>query len=168
MVSGTDAPRVELENLHGAGPGRVAVTIHVSAPLIGWGRTRIYQQGIHLATLTAEGQSTVYVRLDCQVGVRVEPGTPLPALMIDPVVHRAEMRLLDFKLTRISQADGPVVRELGRGLKRLLEEELEPRKLTAKLNRAVAKKRDRLRLSGQDLLASDWEEWLLLSGIPLP
>jgi hypothetical protein len=166
-LAGDGTPRVEIEDLRPVAPGRVAAIIHVSAPLHGWARTRIYQHGIHLGTYTVEGDSTVYVRLECEVGVRLEPGAPLPAVVIEPVVRSAEMRLIDFELRRISRADGPIVRELGRGLAHLIEDELAPRKLTAKLNRAFEKKRSRLRMDSAELLATGWGELLSAAGIPL-
>jgi hypothetical protein len=54
------------------------------------------------------------------------------------------MSLDEFQLTRVSNVSGPVVRELGDGIKGLIEDELNGPKLAAKLNRSIEKRRDRL------------------------
>lgn len=153
LAGGADGPRVELEPLQSLAPGRARAKVRFTAPLDFWGRTRIYAQGVHLGTYTAEGDATVYLRLDCEIGVRIETSGDSPAVAIEPVVHRAELKLKNFRLKRISNADGPAVHELAKVVKHVLEDELEPPKLTKKLNRAIAKKQDRLRWDLGDVLS---------------
>ena len=90
--------------------------------------------------------------LDCEVAARLDLGT----VTIDPRVVDARLQLSNFRLRRVSNAKGPVVRELGEGLQKLIEHELKGPKLVAKLNRAIDKKRDRLTLDFADLLESAW------------
>jgi hypothetical protein len=151
-------PIVEVNNLRVVAPGRAAASIVVVAPLESWARTRLYNRGIHLGTYTAEGRARVHIHLECEVGVRLESEEGWPVLVVEPHVKRAVVGLHDFRLSRISNADGPVVRELGSVVEHIIEEELEPRKLTRKLNRAIDKKQDRLRVDPQELVSSGWSE----------
>ena len=84
-----------------------------------------------------------------------------PGLTILPVVRNARLALTDFHIRRISNAKGRVVEELGDQLREVIEERLDGPRLTAKLNRAIQKKRDRLTLDLNDLLRSSW--WPLAS-----
>lgn len=151
-------PRVVVEKLRAVAPGRAAATIRVSAPLDAWARTRIYQRGVHLGTYTAEGNARVNVRLECELGVKLDTSMGWPALILDPIIRTARVDLHEFRLRRVSNADGPLVRELGHAVKHVIEDELEPHKLTRKLNRAIEKKRDRLRLDVTNLVADGWDD----------
>tara|TARA_Y100000814_G_scaffold55408_1_gene34418 strand:- start:333 stop:542 length:210 start_codon:yes stop_codon:yes gene_type:complete len=59
-------------------------------------------------------------------------------------------------LHRVSNAQGPIIWELGDGLQKLIEHELKGTKLVANLNRAIDKKRDHLTIRLTDLLSSTW------------
>jgi hypothetical protein len=72
------------------------------------------------------------------------------------VVTNARLTLREFRLDRVSDAHGPLVAELGDGVKNLIEDDLQGAKLTAKLNRAIDKKRDRLEFSLPGLVNSSW------------
>ena len=61
--------------------------------------------------------------------------------------------LEEFHIRRVSNAKGPLVRELSDSVRKLLADELDGPELTAKINRAVEKNRDRLALSPSDWLA---------------
>jgi hypothetical protein len=54
----------------------------------------------------------------------------------------------------VSDVSGPIVRELGDGIKSLIEDELNGPKLTAKLNRSIEKRRDRLVFTPEMLLGA--------------
>ena len=73
-------------------------------------------------------------------------------MALAPKVIDAQLELEEFELTRISKAKGPLVHELGRGLRLVILEELESPKLVAKLNRAIEKKRHRLRFTPAALI----------------
>jgi len=139
--------RVRISDLRNIGPSRIALTLHVTSKLHGWAQTKIYNRGLHIIALTAEGDSEMELAVDCEVGAKIEPASFLASFVIDPVVTDARLTLHDFRLNRLGELRGSLARELGNGLRRLIEDELEPQKLTAKLNRAIDKKRDRLQFS---------------------
>ncbi len=136
---------VRVDSLRPLEPGRLACTILVDGQLAGWAQTRSFNRGVHLGTLTAEGVSRVRLTIDCEVGVRMTLSPP--ALVVDPVVTGSRLELDEFRLHRLGELHGDPAKELGKGLGKLAEDRLEGPRLTAKLNRAIEKKRDRLTIS---------------------
>ena len=66
----------------------------------------------------------------------------------------ARLDITEFHLRRVSNAKGPIIRELGEEFPRIIERELHGPKLVTKLNRAVEKKRDRLEVNFGELWGS--------------
>ena len=153
MIEPEENLHVHIQDLRHIGPGRIGLTLHVSSKVHGWIRAKVYNRGVHVIGLTAEGDTTFDLTIDCEVGVRIEPASVLAGIVVDPVVTNARLKLDDFRLTRLGELHGPLVRELGDGLRHLMEDELKPAKLTKKLNRAIDKKRDRLRFSPDRLIS---------------
>lgn len=147
MINPEDNLHVRIENLRGLGPGHIGLTIGVSSKVHGWARAKVYYHGLHMVGLTAEGDTTFDLIIHCEIKLRFEPTSFLIGFTVEPEVTRAELKLKDFHLTRVGELDGPLIHELGHGLRHLLEDELKPAKLTQKLNRAIDKKQDRLRFS---------------------
>ena len=147
---------VQIENLQTVDNNRIAFTMLIDAKLDTWARAKVYQYGVHLVALEMEGDSQIKLKLDCEVGVELGWKDRLPSVTIDPKVTNAKLALSEFHLRRVSNAKGPLVQELSSGLRRLVQHELKGPKLTAKLNRAIDKKRDRLTLSMSQLVDSSW------------
>lgn len=141
---------VAVENLHSLEGGGVGLRMVMDAELDGWAQMRHYNRGVHLLTLTAEGRSQLHLVVDCEVRMAMtEKG-----MAIDPKVTNARLDVQDFTLERFGELEGKLAKELGDGLKYLMKDQLDGPKLTAKLNRAIDKKRDRFVLSATDLLPS--------------
>ena len=147
---------VRLQDFAGLPGGRAAFTLLVDAKLDAWGRAKIFEYGIHLGAYELEADATIRLAIRGDVGVRVGLQGDSTALIVDPRITEARLAIDEFHLRRISNADGPLVRQLGDGVRRAIEEELDGERLTAKLNRAIDKKRDRLVLTTSDLPGSDW------------
>jgi polyhydroxyalkanoate synthesis regulator phasin len=73
-------------------------------------------------------------------------------------------------LHSISDAHGPLVREFGEELHDELNREIQDQrgKLVEKINRAITKNQDHLRLSIRDLIASGWEKMLPNRNVQAP
>ncbi len=147
---------VRIEELRILDGSRVAFTLAVQADLSLWGRAKVYERGVHLIALEIVGHTTMNLTLDCEVGVDLESEDLIPALVISPQVTDARFGLSNFRLERISNADGPLVKELSNSIERWIEDELHGPKLVEKLNKAIDKRRDSLRLSPEHLLDSSW------------
>lgn len=83
-----------------------------------------------------------------------------PEVTLQPTITDADLQLVDFELHRLSQINGSVAEELGDGLHKILQKEIDDRrgKIVEKANRAIAKNEDDLRLSLQDVASSGWEK----------
>ncbi len=146
---------VRIDNLRSLDAGRIAFTLFVTTKLHGWGRAKVYESGIHLISLEAEADTKVSLWLDCEIALEMAPASFLTGIAVRPHVANARVSLDEFRLTRISDVRGPIVRELGDGLRHLIEDELNGPKLADKLNRSIEKRRDRLVSSPEMLLGME-------------
>lgn len=133
---------------------RAGLTLVVDARLAAWGRAKAYQYGIHLIALEIVGQAQVRMRVDCEVGLLVDQKGDRPAVALDLHVAAANVDVVDLKLDRISNARGPIVRELGDGLHRVVRSQLASEELTPKLNHAIEKRKSRLRIETPELFGT--------------
>ena len=144
--------QVRIENLRSTRGRQFAFTLFVSTKLHGWGRAKVYDRGIHIIALEAEADTKVRLWLDCQIALETAPSSFLTGIAVRPQVTAARMSLDEFRLTRISDVSGPIVEELGDGVRHLIEEDLKGPKLAAKLNHSIEKRRDRLVFTPEMLL----------------
>jgi hypothetical protein len=145
---------VRIENLRITGPGRYALTLFVSSKLHGWARAKVYERGIHLIALEAEGEGPIELKLDAEIALESIPTDSwVPGVAVRPVITDARLILDEFRINRISDVRGSLARELGDGLRHLVEDELSGPKLVAKLNRSIEKRRERLQFT-PDMLFS--------------
>jgi hypothetical protein len=151
---------VQLVNLRPVAPGRVAYTLHVDAKLDAWARAKVYEYGVHIIALEMESDMRVRIAVDGELGVELRPGADGAVLALAPTVSNAQLAIDDFHLRRVSDVRGPVVRELGDGVRKLVEVELNGPRLVEKLNHAIDKKRDRLTFRPAELLEAHWWPWV--------
>lgn len=145
---------VRIENLRKLESGRYAFTLFVTAKLHGWARAVVYEHGVHVVSLEGEGDTSVRLWLDAEIGIESVSGQSLvPGVAIRPTVTAARLKLEEFELTRISDVSGPIVRELGDGLRHVIEEKLSGPELVEKINRSIEKRRDRLEFSPDKLFS---------------
>lgn len=140
LVDPDEQLKVTVANLHSLEGGGVGLRLILTADLDGWAQMRHYNRGVHLLTLTAEGTSQLRLVIDCQVRMKMTD----QGMAVDPQVTAAKLDLQDFDLQRLGEIEGKLAHELGKGMRGLLEDQLEGPALMAKLNRAIDKKRDRL------------------------
>lgn len=151
---------VRLENLHDAGQGRAGFDLVVVARVHAFGRMTKYVKGVQLASLSANADATIQLRLRCRVGLRLEGAKLPPDIIVTPEVTDAELKLVRFHLQDVSDVGGSLAKELGRGVQHMLEGKIheERRKLPERINRELAKHQDKLRISLSDLASSKWSE----------
>jgi len=111
---------------------------------------------VHIIALQMESDARVQIDLTGEVGMQIALVNGSPGMTVRPQINSAQLKLADFHLRRVSNAHGPLIRELGDGLRRVIEEEVNGPQLTAKLNQAIDKKRDRLTFTTADLLKTSW------------
>ena len=153
---------IMLANVRPLGPGRVAFTLEGDATIDAWARAKVYEYGVHLIALELESDMRVQIVVQGEIAIELHGGDG-PTLAIVPVVTASRLDISEFHLRRVSNAKGPLIRELGNGVRTLVEEELNGPRLTEKLNRAIATKRGRLTFRPAERLESTW--WPLRTGM---
>ncbi len=144
---------IRIDDLHRLESGKYALKLFVAAKVHGWARAVVYEHGVHLISLEAEGDTATRLWIDAEIDVAtIESSTLIPGIELRPVVTEARLKFDDFKLKRISDVRGAVAKELGDLLRKELEKELSGKKLVNRLNRAFQKHPERLRLSPDMLL----------------
>lgn len=144
---------VKIENLRTLETGRIALTLNVAAKVHGWARIKIYESGLHIIALEAEGDTGIRLAIDADIGVKpVSSDLFLPGYAIDPLVTDARLKFEDFNLTRISDVGGTFAHEVGIALREAAEDELKGKKLADKINHSIDKHGDRLKLTPEMLL----------------
>jgi hypothetical protein len=139
---------IRIDDMHRLDSGKYALTLFVAAKVHGWARAIVYEHGVHVISLDAEGDTSIRLWIDAEVGVEtVESSTFIPGLELRPVVTDARLKFDDFKLTRISDVRGAVAKELGDLLRKELQKKLSGPKLVERFNHALQKHPERLRLS---------------------
>ena len=148
--------RLRLSDLHALPGGRMGFTLELDSRLDAWCRAKVYQYGVHLIALEAEGDVKLHLQIRGEVGLQATADKGAAAIAVQPLAHAATLTLDEFQIRRVSNANGPVVRELSSGLRSIIEDELNGPHLTAKLNGAIDKKRNKLVFAPADLLKSGW------------
>ena len=122
--------------------------LRIDLPLKLKARLAQWRRGIQLYSVEAEGTADVRVDLTCKFEATIDTDSFPPALVFKPEVTRAEARLRTFELQRISDIHGPAVKQLGKALQDVANQQLEKRRadLVKKINRQLKKKSDRFRL----------------------
>jgi hypothetical protein len=147
---------VRVSNLDPLPGGRMGFAVHLEAKLDAWARATLYEYGVHIISLEMASDARVQIDLAGEVGLQVTLAGGAPGIAVQPVIKDARLKLADFHLRRVSDARGPVIHQLGDGLRNVIEEEINGPQLVAKLNQAIEKKRDRLTFSTSQWLNSPW------------
>ncbi len=149
---------VQVESPEAQEDGRVGFVAQVDATIDVFGRVAQWERGVQLISLSAEATAVVRLRIHCSVAMKLDPSRFPPDVRFEPEVTDAELQLIRFRLHRISQVRGPLVRELGSALRSFIESKIADRqdRMVQRINRRIERQKDDLRLSIRDLLASRW------------
>jgi hypothetical protein len=157
----TEQFQTRLENLCDRGDNTASCDLVVQGNVDCFGRIAEWRRGVQLISLSAEGTArvTFQAHVETHFGLDLR-GLP-PDIVISPRVTTAELKVDDLRLTRVGQADGPLVRELSDVVERGLDDYLAEyrTKLVEKLNQQIEKKRDHLRIPLSQLTSSPWGTW---------
>ena len=162
--------RMRVMNVGTTDDDRAAFDLVVQSKLGAFGRLSEWNRDIQLVSVSVNAEADLTLLMRCEMGLSFDFEHLPPDLRIDPIVRDAKLTLDRFRLQRISDLHGPLVRELGKSLETVLQKELDRRrnKLVLKLNRQIEKRRDRLRFSIRELLNSERLPLLdSLGGIPI-
>jgi hypothetical protein len=154
-LSEPDQFTLRIHNLRALDDGRAGFDLEVYAPLELFGRLSEWQRGVQLFSLSADGNARVRLHATCALRMKIVSAkeSVFPDVAIEPEVLSAQILLESFRLERISQLDGPLVKQLGREAREVIEDELAERnaEIVTKINQQIAKKQDKLRLPLSEL-----------------
>lgn len=158
LIDPNEQFQIRVDNIRTTEDGRVAFDAWIQSRLDLFGRLSQWERGVQLFSLSANADAAVVLTMGCSIAARLDPTHLPPDVVFDARIESADLQMTDFRLRRISDVSGPIVRELGRGIRDLLEDELRKRRheLPERINRQIAKNPDRLRLSLRDVLDSRW------------
>lgn len=162
LVDPEDKFDVRVANLRELPDGRVGMSITAVASLKAHGRQALWEHGIQIFSISAEADSRVRLTSEAAIATRLDPTRFPPDVYLLPEVTAAKLEILEFKLRRISDLDGPVVRSLSHAVRKELEAKLaeDNARLVASLNKQIDKQEKKLKLSMADLMKSKWGKLL--------
>lgn len=135
---------------------KVLADVAIHAKLHAFGRHSQWERGVQLFSVSADATARVRLSAQVEVTARLDATKLPPDLLLSPRVTSAELAILDFRLERVSDLSGPLVKSLSSTVREILEDKLAEKqeKLVEKLNKSLAKREDRFRLSATELLQS--------------
>ena len=115
---------------------------------------------MQLYSLSAEADARVRLWTSAEIATHMDLTRFPPDVSLDPEITAAKFEIPDFRMRRIGELHGPLVRALSHATRETLEEKLaeDNAKLVAKLNRAIDKQEKKLKLSLADIMQSKWRD----------
>jgi hypothetical protein len=131
---------------------KVLCDIAVEAKLHAFGRHSQWERGVQLFSVSADASTRVRLKAALEVTTRIDATKVPPDLLFSPRVTSADLAILDFRLERVSDLHGPLVKSLSSTVREILEDKLAEKreKLVEKLNRSLARREEKFRLSLAD------------------
>ena len=130
----------------------------VETPVNFTARIQRWNLGVKLYSISVEGKMKVRLDSTTTLSFLADYTEVPPALVINPAVQASELHLREFEVDRISKIGGDAAEKWGELLEKVVRDvflKKQNEKLTGKLNKAIDKHRDDLRLSMSDWF-SNW------------
>jgi hypothetical protein len=149
---------VRIANIRKLEGGKIGMEITAVASLEVFGRQSQWEHGVQLYSLSAEAHARVRLWANAEVATQMNLTRFPPDISLDPEITAAKLEIPDFRIRRLGEFHGPLVRSLSHATREALEEKLveDNEKLVAKLNRAIDNQEKKLTLSLADVLKSKW------------
>ena len=146
------------------GPTKFRFLIVTSSPLVVTARVERWRSGVKMLNSDVEAEAKVEMALVGELDYRFETHEGRNFAVIVPRATGVDLRLIDMRFNRIGKLDGPGVREIGELLQDPLAKQLDKHepKAVEKLNAAITKKQEKLRISVPASL--DFSRWSIVAG----
>jgi len=143
--------------------GRSAVAFQVAAasPLKLTARVERWRTGVKMLNFSTDAQASIEMRIAGELTYDYKDVDGKNYLTFRPTITKVDLKLIEFDLHRIGQADGALVKELGDMLSDPLADQLDKHepKVAKKLNDTITKRQDKLRIP-LSLPSFDFGNWL--------
>lgn len=149
---------VQIKNMHETASGNFAFDVLFGAHLRIAARQSKWVKGVQLYSLSAQGHARVRLEVSIELEVKMDPSSFPPDMVFVPVATDADLVLEDFRLDRISKVGGEVAQQVSKNVRSTLDQKIQKKKhkLIEKINKQLAKQKDKLRLSIADAVQSQW------------
>ena len=154
--------RLRIENVHDAGDGKIGFEVALAAKLHVHGRQSKWTKGVQIYSVSADAHANVQLRIQSQLGVKLDVTKFPPDVIVAPTVTDATATVTDFRLKSISKLDGLITKQLSSSIHKLLVDKLaeDRSKLAQKMNKQIAKHEDKMRLSLSDFASDKWNAFV--------
>ncbi len=158
LIDPAEKFQITVRSLEKLEKGRVGFVIDVVANAKVFGRVSKWVKGVQLYSISAEARTKIQLTTKGWMGGKLDFSKLPPDLVFDAHFTDADIEIVEFKLDRVSKASGEVSQQIGKGVKSILEKQVEKKesKLVEKINSSIDKKKDKMRLSVSDLMKSKW------------
>lgn len=146
--------KIKFTRLETLSDGKIAFAVTVDASLDVFGRLSQWARDVQLISLSANADAACRLTLEGHVAIQLNPLKLPPDVSLVPKVEKANVQLTYYRVRRISQLGGDFAKELGAGLKGVVDEKVKDLngKLVDKINKQLDKHQDKLSFSAQDWL----------------
>ncbi len=151
---------VRIVHVRGGDQGPVKVRVVATGKINAVARVANWRRGVQLYSFAANADAKLRITLDMETQLVLDPSHLPPDVLIKAEATDAKIEVLDFELNSLSDLHGKLAEGLGELVQKYIEDEVEEKneKLVRKINEAIEKKQDRLRLSLANLLNSAWSD----------
>jgi len=159
FIDPADRLKIDVTRLEVQPNGRVfSTTLMILTPLKLFGRVSQFQRDFQWISVSTKAEAVVAMQIDCDVAIKINPLVFPPDVEFRPSVTAAQVELREFDVSEISQIHGDAAEWLGKGIQKVLQRKLTDAndKLVEKINAALAKQQDKLKLSAQAWLTSSF------------
>ncbi len=136
--------------------GRMRVDLQIDSAVDIELQQQRWNLGVHLYSVTSHGHARVRLRLVADIGSYFDTTKIPPDVILDPVIQRADLQIVDLEMDKIGVLGSDIAEELGDVVERQLRDEYLPNqreKLVERLNLQIERRRSKLRISASDWLA---------------
>ncbi|QDT07903.1 hypothetical protein K227x_63320 [Rubripirellula lacrimiformis] len=138
-----------------SGEQRWSIDSTIIAPMKFSARIQRWNRGVKLFSVTVTGTMKLRLRSTATIGIYPDYLKIPPDLVIDPRMEQADLKLQKFEVDRVSHIGGDAAEAWGEIVQEVLVQrfvEKQDERLVSKLNKAIEKQRDDLKISMADWL----------------
>ena len=146
---------VRLSEVHWLPDGRLHARLKIASELLVVARQAQWNLDVRFYSFDTQARVRMELDVETTTAFNMDASKLPPALVVDPIVEQASLRMTRFEVDKIGQIGGDIAEELGDTVEVFVRNHLvrpQSKKLADTLNRQIDKKRDKLRLDAGDWL----------------
>lgn len=134
---------VEIRRFQHMGGDRFEFEIFIRARIVAYAHLMQWNKGLRVISTEIEADASIELTFKGSIRVNIGRNLLLPTVSIDPNVDQATINLGYFRMKRIGQFDGVVIKELGESLEKYIRRKVREQSanITNSANQAIAKQR---------------------------